>query len=487
MRSRLGLSRINAYVGAIALAAVGALVVSSFLASPFPGWWGICVLALVTFLLEVRVTRSRAGGAEGSVSFVPQLAAFLLFGGFWAALIVVVVTLSGQLAAGRPPSRIVFNTSQRVLSILVAAVTHASLGGSIPLGILVGGSSTPLDVVVRDLSAFVVASLAFILVNSLAVNGAVAISTGRSFAETWRANTLWVLGYDIGASGLALLVAWLYSIFDRPESLTRLGFLAIFIPMIAARHIYGKLNTLQGLYDELDEAYDRLERSVREHLAMMVKSIEARDPYTSGHSRRVSALSRAIAVDFGLSEELVDEVENAALLHDVGKIHAEFAPLLQKEGKLTPEEWEVMKTHATKSAELVGLFSRFRGHVQNAVRHHHERWDGLGYPDGVAGSEIPLGARIIMISDTIDAMTTDRPYRKALSFEVVIAELQKYRGTQFDPKLVDCAIHSVSVRRIAAEQKPPETDLINRPPVRHRSAPLRSYGSFFTGRRVGGD
>ena len=112
----------------------------------------------------------------------------------------------------------------------------------------------------------------------------------------------------------------------------------------------------------------------------------------------------------------MDEIENAALLHDVGKIHAEFAPLLSKEGRLTEEEWEIMKTHATKSAELVALFSRFQGNVFESVRWHHERWDGKGYPDGVSGDKIPLGARIIMISDTIDAMSTDRPYRKALSF-----------------------------------------------------------------------
>jgi HD-GYP domain-containing protein (c-di-GMP phosphodiesterase class II) len=104
-----------------------------------------------------------------------------------------------------------------------------------------------------------------------------------------------------------------------------------------------------------------------------------------------------------------------------------------------------------KSAELVGIISSFHGTVLNAVRSHHERWDGGGYPDGLAGDEIPLGARIIMISDTTDAMTTDRPYRKRLAIEAVITELQKYRGTQFDPKLVDLVVNSVAVRRVMAE------------------------------------
>ncbi len=107
-----------------------------------------------------------------------------------------------------------------------------------------------------------------------------------------------------------------------------------------------------------------------------------------------------------------------------------------------------MQTHSTRSAELVGIISKFRGFIQDSVRHHHERWDGQGYPSGLSGNAIPLAARIILISDTIDAMTTDRPYRKRLGLEVVIAELQKCKGTQFDADLVDVAISSVAVRRL---------------------------------------
>ena len=265
----------------------------------------------------------------------------------------------------------------------------------------------------------------------------------------------------------------------------RLGFVAALIPLVVVKHAYSRLNTLQKLYDELDGAYAKLELNVREQLEMMVKSIEARDPYTSGHSRRVAALSQAIAVDLGLDAKLVDEIENAALLHDVGKIHAEFAPLLSKEGRLTEEEWEIMKTHATKSAELVALFSRFEGNVLDSVRWHHERWDGKGYPDGVAGDAIPLGARIIMISDTIDAMSTDRPYRKALSFEKVVAELIKYSGIQFDPSLVDATVNSVTVRRMVSDKEflaEQTTNIKSNPKLSGRPA-LRSQRSFWEGLR----
>ena len=113
-----------------------------------------------------------------------------------------------------------------------------------------------------------------------------------------------------------------------------------------------------------------------------------------------------------------------------------------------------MQTHSTRSAELVGIISKFRGFIQDSVRHHHERWDGQGYPSGISGKSIPLAARIILISDTIDAMTTDRPYRKRLGLDVVVAELQKCKGTQFDPELVETTISSVAVRRLIAGATP---------------------------------
>ena len=118
---------------------------------------------------------------------------------------------------------------------------------------------------------------------------------------------------------------------------------------------------------------------------------------------------------------------------------------------MTDEEWAVMKTHSAKSAELVSSFSRFQGYVVSCVRHHHERWDGRGYPDGIPGPSIPLGARIITIADTIDAMTTNRPYRNALPLEVVLSELNKGKSAQFDPELVELTVNSVTVRRLISD------------------------------------
>jgi HD-GYP domain-containing protein (c-di-GMP phosphodiesterase class II) len=284
----------------------------------------------------------------------------------------------------------------------------------------------------RDLGLFLVISSIYFVVSWAAVNTAIVLSSDRAFREVWNLNTRGVLVYDIVASFVSILVAWLYTRFDLWMGFGSLGLLGVIVPVIAVRHVYG--------------LYHQLEHSGQELLQVMVKAIEARDPYTSGHSLRVSKMSRAIAVELGLPARAIEEIETAALLHDVGKIHEEFAPLLRKEGRLTDEETALMQTHSEKSAELVGIISKFHGFIQESVRHHHERWDGQGYPAGLSDKHIPLGARIILISDTIDAMTTDRPYRKRLPIDVVIDELQKCKGTQFDPKLIDVVVDSVAVR-----------------------------------------
>jgi HD-GYP domain-containing protein (c-di-GMP phosphodiesterase class II) len=131
----------------------------------------------------------------------------------------------------------------------------------------------------------------------------------------------------------------------------------------------------------------------------------------------------------------------------VGKIHEIFAPILSKPGKLTPEERAIMELHPVKSAELVSKLSDFENIVAD-VRHHHENFDGTGYPDQIAGKQIPLGSRIIMFADTIDAMTTDRPYRKGMGQPEVMAELLRCRGKQFDPDICDLLISSPAFGQI---------------------------------------
>jgi len=198
----------------------------------------------------------------------------------------------------------------------------------------------------------------------------------------------------------------------------------------------------------------QLQQANRDLLRALVKAIETRDPYTSGHSLRVSSLARAIAEDLGLPRKKVEQVETAALLHDIGKIDMVYAPLIRKPGELTPEERAVIQSHATRGAELLRSLSSVDEEVIRAVRHHHERYDGSGYPDGLAGKAIPIAARIIMLSDAIDAMLSNRPYRRALTIEQARLELLRCSGTQFDPDIVEAILKSNTLERVGASRIP---------------------------------
>jgi hypothetical protein len=367
-----------------------------------------------------------------------HISSAILFGAFWGGVTAGLSVGINQLVLGSPRNKTIFNVAQRVLSVTLAVLAYKALGGGVPPSYLSVGAalSPPLAEIQRDLGLFVVFAVLYFMVNSALVSAVVSLSADRQFRDVWTLNTRGILGYDIGASLLGMVVAWVFAYSARTWGFGLYGLLFVIPPIILVRYVHG--------------LYHQLQHSGQELLQLMVKAIEARDPYTSGHSVRVSEVSRLIALELGLSVREVEQVETAALLHDVGKIHEEFAPLLRKEARLTPEETALMQTHSTRSAELVGIITKFHGLVQDSVRHHHERWDGQGYPSGLSGSAIPLGARIILICDTIDAMTTDRPYRKRLGLDIVVAELQKCRGTQFDPDLVDLVIGSVTIRRMIA-------------------------------------
>lgn len=167
-------------------------------------------------------------------------------------------------------------------------------------------------------------------------------------------------------------------------------------------------------------------------------ALDAKDKYTHGHSTRVTVYSLALAEKLNLQDDLLEEIETAGLLHDIGKI-AIPEKILLKPGKLTDEEYEVIKMHPELGEKLITSIDKLNK-ISLWLKSHHERYDGTGYPEGLAGEAIPISARIIAIADTYDAMTSDRAYRKALSHEVAIAEIQECSGTQFDPHLAQLFI-----------------------------------------------
>jgi hypothetical protein len=381
----------------------------------------ISILALA-FLAELSAVQVQPTGASQSMAFIPLLAATFLFAPIWAMLIGGLAQYVGtRLVRKKAWVKVLFNSSKEVLAVGLASAAYQLLGGHpsvrefqfAPLAVLGAG-------------------FAYTFVDSIAVGYGLAVLEGETFGETWLRMYGGTVVYDVLSWTIPALLAFLYVKFQL------VGVVLLTIPLFAVRHIY--LQTL------------RLEQSTRELLELMVKQIEAMEPYTSGHSRRVQHYARVLAREAGIHGRQLDQIATAALLHDVGKYHEKYWPLLRKEGRLTIEEKDLLQSHPVRSAELIATITSFRGFVEQSVRHHHENFDGSGYPDGLAGEGIPIGARVIMLADTLDAMTTDRPYRKALTFERVVEEVRRYSGKQFDPRLARLLIASSVIRTYVARE-----------------------------------
>jgi putative nucleotidyltransferase with HDIG domain len=200
-----------------------------------------------------------------------------------------------------------------------------------------------------------------------------------------------------------------------------------------AARVSAELQSLRYAED-VRRLYHQLRRSICQSLLGLANALEAKDVYTRGHSERVGSWSRRLATTLGLPATEVDTVTQAGLLHDIGKIGVPEA-VLRKQTGLDPAEWTLMRKHAIIGAQIVAPFDFFAGGAL-IIRHHHERWDGSGYPDGLAARAIPLGARIVAVADVFDALTTERPYRRALSPEAALTHLRNEAGRLLDPEVV---------------------------------------------------
>src|SRR5947208_9263282 len=190
--------------------------------------------------------------------------------------------------------------------------------------------------------------------------------------------------------------------------------------------------------DELRVATRELERSLLDTIETLNAAVEARDPYTAGHSQRVRRVALAVGRALVLPADRLGTLGTAALFHDIGKIGMPDS-ILTKTAQLTREESALMREHVTRGAEIVSRFPPFQGSIP-AIRHHHERWDGLGYPDGLAADAIPLEAAIIGLADAWDAMTTDRPYSAALSLNEAMMPVRARSGKRFSPAVGEAVV-----------------------------------------------
>lgn len=372
----------------------------------------VAMLALLAAVAETMgYVLPRA--AKGSIAFIPYIGAVLVAPGWPTVAAAAVVKFLVEACSSREPIKKLFNVAQLIASLAAAILVFRALGGeAMTPGATASLLETTYSTGIPALAAFVTT----FAVNALLVQSVIALSTGVPIRQAVRENIGTSIVFDVLASPIVFVFAWVYAEHGS------IAALAVWAPIVGFR--------------QLTVSNFELEQTNQELLELMVKSIEARDSYTSGHSRRVRDYAEVIARGAGLSQRDVLHVGKAALLHDVGKIHEKYAPILAKTDKLTPEEWRLMQQHPDDGAELVGTMTRLRDLIP-AIRHHHEQWDGTGYPLAVKGDAIPLAARIIALADTIDAMTSERPYRRAMSADEVRREILRCRGRQFDPVLVD--------------------------------------------------
>lgn len=372
-----------------------------------------------------------ASPINSSVAYLPLFACAVSFQPILTVAAAAAVAFLSDLAIRRLRVWVaIFNSSQYVISLSAAVAVYQGFGGgNVGSGRLSVPGFFALAITYYTVNMGLVASFVSVR-NQLSLSQVVQQMAGVSGGN---------LLSDILASPLGLLAAWLY---------VRLGIGGIFVAMLPILLVrYSYLYAIQ------------LRNSNQDLISVLIKAIETRDPYTSGHSIRVSTLARIIADDLGLSRRKIGKVEQAALLHDIGKIEALYAGIIAKPHELSATERAVIRTHATKGADMLAQLSAFQdAEVVNGVRHHHERFDGTGYPDGLRGAEIPLAARIIMICDALDAMLSDRPYRSALDLDNVRRELVRCSGEQFDPELVRVVLERGTLERARelVRQQPPE-------------------------------
>src|SRR5262249_52681925 len=273
--------------------------------------------------------------------------------------------------------------------------------------------------------------------NSSLVAIAVGLERRESPLRIWSTNFTWLsVNYFSGASVAAVIVTYTNS----QDIKALFGTLIIILPLLVVSYL--TFRTAMGRVEDTTHHFDQLNRLYLSTIETLAMAIDAKDQVTHGHIRRVQLQAIQLAHEIGVSDEnLLKAIEAAALLHDMGKL-AVPEHILNKPGKLTDSEFEKMKLHASVGADILSAID-FPYPVVPIVRHHHESWNGSGYPTGLQGTDIPIGARILAVVDCFDALTSDRPYRARLSDEAALAILKDRRGTMYDPMIVDafCRLH----------------------------------------------
>jgi putative nucleotidyltransferase with HDIG domain/diguanylate cyclase (GGDEF)-like protein len=417
----------KAYVTGVVIAGALTVLQSFYDLTVHPIGWNWTILAVLTLVSGSATVRLPSLPAAISVSETFVFTSVLLFGSAAGTLTVALDALVisfWSYRKGHPPYKIVFNVCALPLTIWIAAHVFFLFPSIEPLVTADRTDPIRLGTLIGPLLLFTVV---YFSLNSWIITFAISLERRLRPFTIWRNNFLWLsLNYFGGASVAALLVSYTRDL--------DLLYLAVIIPLLIV--LYFTFSMSMGRVEDANKHLMQLNTLYMSTIETLAMAIDAKDQITHGHIRRVQTYAVALAKEVGVTDtSLIKAVEAAALLHDMGKL-AVPEYILNKPGPLTVTEFDKMKLHASVGADILSSIG-FPYPVVPIVRHHHENWNGTGYPDGISGTNIPIGARILSVVDCFDALTSDRPYRPRLSDKDALEILIERRGSMYDPLIVD--------------------------------------------------
>lgn len=414
---------LNRYVALSTIPATGVVALSLALSPTASVVFAVYpLLLLIGWVGETyRLMDRQMAGLTISLSAIIHMPFMLLLNPLEAIVLSATSMMIARLGSHSKFQNLVYNVVIRVLSIGVPALllsiwyrsdTRFSDHNALFTTALAHGGrlSTDLPFALEVAAACALAVVLYLSLENTLLAIVIYVQAGANLLQTWKNDFQNTFLPETTKCVLGIMAAWFFV--SNP-----IFVLLVLLPL--------------GIAHAMIQVVFRLESETIEAIMALADSIDARDPYTAQHSERVSAMSRRLAQRLGLSKEEVEQITLAARVHDLGKMVVSNDVLL-KEGPLDPAQLAEMQQHPTKGAEILGKYRNFQNSIP-IVLHHHERHDGRGYPMGIAGKDIPIGAMIVAHADTYDAMTSDRPYRKGMPIDVALQRLSAASGTQFDP------------------------------------------------------
>jgi len=389
-------------------------------------WFALICFAVIVFLAEWFSVDIYIRNTAVSTSAAPMLGGALLFGPVGAAVMSLSFATAAFIKHRSPLSRWVFNVGNQLLAAMLCLYLIQIF--ELPF------AEWPR--IIQFIVTPVFATLIFMCTTVL-VSIAIHLSLGLKVKEVWREHFGWLLPYYVAMGVISYGLVFSYN------TAGILGTLVILVPLLLLRlgqkqyidrtsAVVSELKQKNVTLEKTSQEITRLNNGLLETLAEVV---DLRDPYVLGHSRQVTQYAVFIAEKLGLQPGQIELIRKAGLLHDIGKLGVPESILL-KPKKLTPEEYRISREHVSLGADILRNSPPLQPLIP-IVLHHHERYDGTGYPEGLRGEDIPIEARIIGVADAVEAMASDRPYRRALTPQEILEELRKNTGTQFDPMVVN--------------------------------------------------